>query len=131
MSERVGPIMRKQYFSLTEDLEEYLGTHERVAYITFGQMAVPSEEKITFVLRSLLESIESESLDAFLWETVFSGSQFPDSITTSSGTRYDVQDMFNHKNPHARMIKWAPQKCCTLASFYCSFCISSWAMILV
>jgi hypothetical protein len=110
MAEYVGPIMPKKYAPLTEDLEEYLNAHERVAYIAFGQVAVPSEEKIKFILRSLFESIESGSLDAFLWATVNFAGLFPESITTSSGTTYNVQDMFNRKNTHTRMIKWAPQK---------------------
>lgn len=109
MAEYVGPIIPKQYAPLTEDLEVFLNAHERVAYVAFGQTAVPSDENIKLILTGLLESLEAGSLDGFLWATVHSAGFFPDTITTSSGTTYDVQDMFNHKHPHARMIKWAPQ----------------------
>jgi hypothetical protein len=109
MAEYVGPIIPKQYTPLTQDLEEYLSAHERVAYVAFGQVAVPSDESIKLILTGLLESIEAGSLDGFLWATVHAAGFFPDTITTSSGTTYDVQDMSKHTSPHARMIKWAPQ----------------------
>lgn len=109
LSEHVGPIIPKKYKPLTGELEQYFSSHKRVAYIAFGQQAVPSEENIKLILTSLLESIETGVLDGFLWATVNSAGFFPDSVTTSSNTTYSVQEMFNHVNPHARMIKWAPQ----------------------
>ncbi|KAI7889146.1 uncharacterized protein EV154DRAFT_467773 [Mucor mucedo] len=109
LSEHIGPIIPKKYKPLTGELEQYFSSHERVAYIAFGQQAVPSEQNIRLILTGLLESIEAGTLDGFLWATVNSGGSFPDSITTSSNTTYNVLDMFSHANPHARMIKWAPQ----------------------
>ncbi|CAO3607354.1 unnamed protein product [Mucor hiemalis] len=109
LAEYVGPIIPKQYKPLTNDLKEYLDSHERVAYIAFGQNAVPTEKNIELILLGLLESLEAGYLDGFLWATVHSAGFFPDTITTASGTTYNVNDMINHVNPHARMIKWAPQ----------------------
>ncbi|GAN04448.1 UDP-glucosyl transferase family protein [Mucor ambiguus] len=107
--EYVGPIISKTYQPLTEDLKEYLDSHERVAYVAFGQMATPVEKDIYLILSGLLESIEQGRLDGFLWASVHAAGYFPDTITTSSNTTYNVQDMFNQRNPHARVIKWAPQ----------------------
>ena len=108
-SEYVGPIIPKQYKPLTSDLEAYLNSHKRVAYIAFGQTAVLSAKDIGLVLPSVLDSLEAGHFDGFLWATGNSTEYFPDTITSSSGTTYNVSDMFDHKNPHARMIEWSPQ----------------------
>ncbi|KAI8884111.1 glycosyltransferase family 1 protein [Backusella circina FSU 941] len=107
--EAVGPIMPKKYQPLDEDLKSYLDAHERVAYIAFGQNAAPSKDDIHVILTALMETIESGDLDGFLWATVHAGDRFPDYITTASNTKYNVLDMFQNKNPNARMVKWAPQ----------------------
>ncbi|KAF1802140.1 hypothetical protein V8B55DRAFT_1477376 [Mucor lusitanicus] len=107
--EYVGPIIPKTYQPLTEDLKAYLDSHERVAYVAFGQMATPVEKDIRLILSGLLENMEQGRLDGFLWASVHAGGFFPDTITTSSNTTYNVQDMFDQKSPHARVIKWAPQ----------------------
>ncbi|KAL0142477.1 hypothetical protein V8B55DRAFT_1498356 [Mucor lusitanicus] len=109
MAEFVGPIIPKHYKPLTPDLEAYLNAHERVAYVAFGHAATPSEKDIVLILSGLLESIERGDLDGFVWATVHAAGRFPDSITTSSGHVYSVKDMFDHVNPHAHMVKWAPQ----------------------
>lgn len=107
--EYIGPILPKNYNPLTDELENYLNTHERVAYIAFGQTATPSEKDIRLILTGLLESLEVGMLDGFLWATVHAEGRFPDTITTSSNTTYDIKDMLNQVHPHARLIKWAPQ----------------------
>lgn len=109
LAELIGPIIPKLYAPLNEDLETYLNSHERVAFISFGQNAVPSDQNIALILTSLLESLEGGLLDGFLWATVNSAEFFPETITTSSGLTYNIKDMFNQVNIHARMIKWAPQ----------------------
>lgn len=107
--EYVGPIIPKNYQPLSPELEEYLNAHDRVAYIAFGQIATPVEKDINLILTGLLENMEQGTLDGFLWASVHAAGFFPDTIVTSSNTTYNVQEMFNHKNPHARIIKWAPQ----------------------
>ncbi|KAG2207744.1 hypothetical protein INT47_011864 [Mucor saturninus] len=107
--EFVGPILPKKYKPLTPELADYLNSHQRVAYIAFGQMATPSRHNILLILTGLFESIEAGFLDGFIWATVNSAEFFPESVTSSSGTVYQVKDMLDHAHPHARMVKWAPQ----------------------
>ncbi|RCH78013.1 hypothetical protein CU098_002685, partial [Rhizopus stolonifer] len=107
--ELVGPIIPKQYAPLNEPLEQFLSTHKRVAYVAFGQTATPSEADIKLIMTTLLECIERDILDSFLWATVNAAGNLPDTITTSSGTVYHTQAMINHTNPHARFVSWAPQ----------------------
>ncbi|CAO3650932.1 unnamed protein product [Mucor fragilis] len=107
--EFIGPIIPATYPPLTDDLQMYLDAHERVAYIAFGQMATPVESDVELILTGLLESMEQGRLDGFLWATVHAAAFFPDTITTASNTTYAIQDMFSHKDPHARIIQWAPQ----------------------
>ncbi|KAI8636692.1 hypothetical protein BD408DRAFT_355160 [Parasitella parasitica] len=109
LAEFIGPIIPQQYKPLTDDLKTFLDAHQRVAYIAFGHAATPSESDIHLILSGLLESVERGYLDGFIWATVHAAGRFQESITTSSGTIYNVQDMFDHVNPHARMVKWAPQ----------------------
>ncbi|KAI8328225.1 hypothetical protein BD560DRAFT_494410 [Blakeslea trispora] len=82
--ELVGTILPKHYTPLTESLQTYLDAHKRIAYIAFGQMATPCEADVHLILTSLLESIERGYLDGFVWATVNSNSNFPDTITTAS-----------------------------------------------
>ncbi|KAI7878372.1 uncharacterized protein EV154DRAFT_525038 [Mucor mucedo] len=72
-------------------------------------MATPSRHNILLILTGLFESIEAGFLDGFIWATVNSAEFFPESVTSSSGTVYQVKDMLDHAHPHARMVKWAPQ----------------------
>lgn len=109
LAELVGPILPKTYNPLTEDLENYMNRHEKVAYIGFGQNAVPTKKDVNFLLSGLMESLELGYIDGFIWSTYNSNNLFPDTVTTSSGFTYNVQEMFNHTNPHARMMSWTPQ----------------------
>ncbi|KAG0170805.1 hypothetical protein DFQ28_011323 [Apophysomyces sp. BC1034] len=107
--EYVGPIIPRTYQPLTEDLKQYLDAHSRVAYIAFGQHASAKADSLTKILTALLENIEQGNLDGFLWATVLSTENFPETVTTSSKKTYVVADMFNNAELHARMVKWAPQ----------------------
>ncbi|KAG0172903.1 hypothetical protein DFQ30_009366 [Apophysomyces sp. BC1015] len=107
--EYVGPIIPRTYQPLTEDLKQYLDAHSRVAYVAFGQIATATADSLTKVLTALLENIEQGSIDGFLWATVLSTKNLPETVTTSSKKTYIVSDMFNNANPHARMVNWAPQ----------------------
>ncbi|KAI9353987.1 hypothetical protein BD770DRAFT_445314 [Pilaira anomala] len=109
LTEFVGPILSKQYQPLTEDLERYLNTHQHVAYIGFGQNAIPSKRDIQYILQGLMECLESGLIDGFIWSTYLSGPLFPKTISTSSGTRYNVEEMLNGTNLDARMMAWVPQ----------------------
>lgn len=51
--------------SLDSRVGRFLNAHQRVAYIAFGQNAIPSEQQISFILYGLLESIESGHIDGF------------------------------------------------------------------
>ncbi|CAO3584136.1 unnamed protein product [Absidia cylindrospora] len=65
----IGPILRRQYFELTDDLTTFLDAHDRVAYIAFGQHAVPTEEDTTFLVTALHHLLEHGYLDGILWAT--------------------------------------------------------------
>lgn len=112
--ELVGPILPKQYTPLTHDLKSYLDSHQRVAYVAFGQAATPSQSEIELILTSLLENIEMGALDGLIWAAVHAVDYFPATIHTSSGTIYQVQDFFDVKSnsavsDHVRIVQWAPQ----------------------
>ncbi|KAG2198133.1 hypothetical protein INT47_001531 [Mucor saturninus] len=101
MADYVDPIIPRQYEPLSGQLAEYMIVHKRMAYVAFGQAAVPSTENIRLVLMSLLESVEVGTFDGFLWSAVYSADFFPESITTASNTSYNMKDMFDFPNPYA------------------------------
>ncbi|KAI8887256.1 glycosyltransferase family 1 protein [Backusella circina FSU 941] len=107
--EMVGPIIPKTYTILEGELKDFMDKHKRVAYIAFGHNATPSKQEILLILTSLMETIESGDLDGFIWATVNAGALFPSQVTTSSNVTYNVLDMFENKNPDARLVKWSPQ----------------------
>jgi hypothetical protein len=106
--EMVGPILPRYYDPLTPELESFLNTHQRIIYIAFGQHAMSSFQDQTMLLTAILESIESNIYDGFLWATRHH-SNFPDTITTQSGSTYNIAAMFNASQTNTRFVKWAPQ----------------------
>ncbi|KAI9244530.1 hypothetical protein EDC94DRAFT_653910 [Helicostylum pulchrum] len=106
--EFVGPILPKSYSSLTLDLEDFLSTHKRVAYIAFGQHVSGKESDGTLVLTGLLESLESKLIDGIIWATRGEYDMFPSYITTQSNTTYDVQS-FRQGGKDILFLNWAPQ----------------------
>lgn len=90
LAEYVGTLIPKQYAPLTPELKKFLNTHQRVAYIAFGQNTIPSEQHINFILSALLESIEGGHIDGFLWAINHASGLFPYTFTIISGTTYNV-----------------------------------------
>ncbi|OBZ88258.1 UDP-glucuronosyltransferase 2B9 [Choanephora cucurbitarum] len=107
--ELIGPIMNKQYPPLTDSFKTFLDSHQRVAYIAFGQTATPSPKDATTILLSLLEGLEQGVLDGFIWSTVNSDDLFPETVKTKSGKVYHTQDIFAGTYPEIRMVTWSPQ----------------------
>ncbi|KAI8377906.1 uncharacterized protein BYT42DRAFT_572128 [Radiomyces spectabilis] len=107
--ELVGPIIPKRHNGLTPELLDFLNSHQRVAYVAFGQHAIPSKEDVQTVLTALTEAMEDGVLDGFVWSTVVSGDRFPSSITTSRNTTFSMDDMARQAHPHAWLMKWCPQ----------------------
>ncbi|KAF7723896.1 hypothetical protein EC973_001519 [Apophysomyces ossiformis] len=110
--EFVGPILTRTYDSLTEQLQQFLDTHPRVAYIAFGQHAVPTYADSTLLLTALFENIEQGTLDGFLWAGP--SDDFPSSVTTLSGKTYLIADLFTSNqtvtSKNALAVQWAPQQ---------------------
>ncbi|KAI8344700.1 hypothetical protein BC941DRAFT_341472 [Chlamydoabsidia padenii] len=72
LAEMVGPILRPHYANLSTDLADFLATHRRVAYVAFGQHAVPTEKDTEFLARSLTHQVDLGILDGILWATMAS-----------------------------------------------------------
>ncbi|KAI9025336.1 hypothetical protein CLU79DRAFT_803657 [Phycomyces nitens] len=107
--EFIGPIIPRKHQPLTNFLKSYLDTHQRIAYIAFGQHATPEIHDSRLILTAMFESIERGDLDGFVWATVHLKKDFPTSITTLSNTTYYYSDIIANKIPSARLVQWAPQ----------------------
>ncbi|KAI9274176.1 hypothetical protein BY458DRAFT_569913 [Sporodiniella umbellata] len=107
--EMVGPIMQRHYNPLTVELRNHLDQYNRILYIAFGQHAVASIKDLHSILTGIMEGIESEVYDGFLWSSRKGPEYFPKEIKTSSGTIYSVQTMFDGGYPNLRFESWVPQ----------------------
>lgn len=111
LSEYIGPVLATKYAPLTKELETYLENHQKVAYIAFGEKATPNTRQIVLMLRPLLESMESGRLDGFIWAVGDATGEFPETVTTSSNTTYNIRDILSNGGVHSdiRLMKYAPQ----------------------
>jgi hypothetical protein len=105
--EQVGPIIPKKYEPLDKQLETYLNSHKRIAYVAFGQHAKPAPKTVHFILTSLFEVYEAGDIDGIIWAG--SIKRFTQDIITASGKRYPATEILENKNTHVRFVKWAPQ----------------------
>ncbi|KAI9255986.1 hypothetical protein BY458DRAFT_519771 [Sporodiniella umbellata] len=106
----IGPVLAKSYPELNEELKSFLDQRKKVVYVGFGQMAIPSTEQITMILTAMLENMESNDLDGIIWSTRGIEHLFPDYITTSANTTYDIRTLFHSRqNGNIAFVNWAPQ----------------------
>lgn len=109
--EFVGPITTTQAPALTSELTGFMETHNKVAYVAFGQHAVVSPKDIDLLLRGLLEAYEAKELDGIIWATRGLEDEFPDTLTTTaSNITYNIQSFFqDNDSKDISFINWAPQ----------------------
>ncbi|KAL7313971.1 hypothetical protein PS15m_007636 [Mucor circinelloides] len=109
--EFVGPIIPKTATSvLSKDLSRFLTSHQRVAYIAFGQHAVSTESEITVLLAGLLEAYETGDIDGIIWSTRGLGDIFPTRLTTQSNTTYAIHEFMRQETANDIVfLDWAPQ----------------------
>lgn len=106
----IGPIMPSKYPKMDPVTLQFMSTHDKVAYIAFGHYATPSAAEFEKVLVALIDSVEADTIDGFIWATV-RVSDFPEIVTTSRGINMNVTDILHNseKYPHYKFAKWAPQ----------------------
>jgi hypothetical protein len=107
--ELVGPIMPKNYPDPSPELSSFLENHKRVAYVAFGQSVEIEQHEIIMILTALIDSMEQGALDSIIWAARNSRERFPTEIQSTTNTLYNVEELFNQKNPHIRFVTWAPQ----------------------
>ncbi|KAI8642720.1 hypothetical protein BD408DRAFT_366136 [Parasitella parasitica] len=110
--ELVGPIVPgKAAAKLSTDLDEFLRTHQKVAYVAFGQIAQATKADIILILTGLIESYEAKELDGIIWATRGIDKRlFPETIVSQSNTTYEVHSFFNnHQTSDIKFLAWAAQ----------------------
>ncbi|KAF1798556.1 hypothetical protein FB192DRAFT_1475545 [Mucor lusitanicus] len=63
----VGPVMTSKQKPLSHEEQAFLDSHSRVAYVAFGQYALPSKPEIELLMSSLLDQVERKQLDGIIW----------------------------------------------------------------
>ncbi|KAG1083175.1 hypothetical protein G6F42_022304 [Rhizopus arrhizus] len=91
-------------------MDQFLKTHQRVAYIAFGQHAVTNESELTLLLAGLLEAYEKGDIDGMIWSTRGLDGILPSVVTTRSNTTYDIHPhLHQDKFGDFAFLQWAPQ----------------------
>ncbi|KAG2179795.1 hypothetical protein INT43_003578, partial [Umbelopsis isabellina] len=106
----IGPIMQSKYPNMDFSTSQFLDTHQKVAYIAFGNHATPTPEEFAKILAALVDSVDSKVIDGFIWATV-KASTFPEVVQTAKGQQLNATDIIYNPNqyPHYKFLKWAPQ----------------------
>ncbi|KAG0927131.1 hypothetical protein G6F57_014930 [Rhizopus arrhizus] len=108
--ELIGPILPKAHPVLTDDLQQFLDSHQKVVYVAFGQIAVLRAEDIHLIMTSLLENKEAGKIDGILWSVRDMEHLFPETLQTRSGRVYHIRDLFDKKEGQDILfLEWAPQ----------------------
>ncbi|KAG1044389.1 hypothetical protein G6F43_011462 [Rhizopus delemar] len=108
--ELIGPIVPKTHPVLTDDLQQFLDSHQKVVYVAFGQHAVLSTEELGLIMSSMLENMETGDIDGILWSVRDMKHLFPETLQTRSGQVYRIRDLFDKKEGQSILfLEWAPQ----------------------
>lgn len=113
--ELVGPLLAKAYPGLDPEFEHYLATHQRVAYVAFGQHAVPDAFDVERVLTALAIQYEKGHIDGIIWSSRYAQ---PDRFATKLTTplrQYDLTGFFGTDKKEQGLLRdlmvtrWSPQ----------------------
>ncbi|KAG0904724.1 hypothetical protein G6F33_012713 [Rhizopus arrhizus] len=108
--ELIGPIVPKTRPVLTDDLQQFLDSHQKVVYVAFGQHSVLSTEELGLIMTSMLENMETDDIDGILWSVRDMEHLFPETLQTRSGRVYPIRDLFDKKEGQDILfLEWAPQ----------------------
>ncbi|KAG1135039.1 hypothetical protein G6F38_013097 [Rhizopus arrhizus] len=91
--ELIGPIVPKAHPVLTDDLQQFLDSHQKVVYVAFGQIAILRVDDIRLIMTSLLENKEAGKIDGILWSVRDMEHLFPETLQTRSGRVYHIRDL--------------------------------------
>ncbi|CAG8621513.1 7747_t:CDS:2, partial [Paraglomus occultum] len=115
MYREVGPIMSDKYPDLDTPLHEFLSTHEKTVYISFGSRAYLSPKNNGIILQSILESINAKIFDGAIWsfgQTTLD--DFPSTIILPTSNSVVNVSQILHAHPHIRVTKGLSQQFATL-----------------
>ncbi|KAI7902929.1 uncharacterized protein BX663DRAFT_472518 [Cokeromyces recurvatus] len=103
--EFIGPILHTKTAPLTQDLVDFLDSHNRVVYVAFGQHAIATTEDLNLIMNALLNTYKNGDIDGIIWATRHLN--FPPYFKISNVT-YDLGSFYgNHSD--ILFLSWAPQ----------------------
>ncbi|EPB85509.1 hypothetical protein HMPREF1544_07692 [Mucor circinelloides 1006PhL] len=118
LTHMVGPIMTSKQKPLSREEQAFLDSHSRIAYVAFGQYAVPLKHEIELLMSSLLDQVERKQLDGIIWvglkeQVAKYESQNPNTVwkfTTTASTFDLPAPLFdNNLSQDVFMPSWANQ----------------------
>lgn len=101
----IGPVMRADYPALDTTTLDFLSCHNSVAYIAFGQHAIPSNNDVQMIMQILISFLELNIIDGIIWAHL-NKDQLPSHIKTPTNI-YSSFNISHHQ--HIYLPTWAPQ----------------------
>ncbi|TQW02596.1 UDP-glucosyl transferase family protein [Cordyceps javanica] len=120
----VGPILSETFPGLTEQLQEFLSSRQRVVYISMGTHVLMPHDRFCHVLRGCLAALNVGKIDGVIWavesknrsQLIFSelvaGSMLgaTDTDNTNHLGTATVGDLLNNAHPSVLFLEFAPQR---------------------
>ncbi|KAI7896537.1 uncharacterized protein EV154DRAFT_434512 [Mucor mucedo] len=115
LTHMVGPVLSAKQKELTAEEAQFLDSHKKVAYVAFGQVAVPNKREIEILASALLDQVERHQLDGVIWVGLKRHIALNDdgsswSIKTSKRTMtFTTAMLIDYLSKHVFMPNWASQ----------------------
>lgn len=115
LTHMVGPVFSAKQKELGQDEAVFLNSHSKVAYVAFGQVAVPNKREIEILASAVLDQIQQKQLDGAIWvglkrhvSLAGDGSKWTLNTSTSH-QEFSTEEFLNHLEKYVLMPMWASQ----------------------
>lgn len=115
LTHMVGPVFSAKQKDLSQEEAQFLNSHQKVAYVAFGQVAVPNKREIEILASALLDQVERQQLDGVMWVGLkrhisLADDEAPWTIkTTQKNMTFTAAKFIDYLSKHVFMPTWASQ----------------------
>ncbi|RMZ75535.1 hypothetical protein DV738_g5437, partial [Chaetothyriales sp. CBS 135597] len=105
----VGPILSDSFPPLDQELQEFLGRHQRVIYVAFGTHVLLTSDKIDKLTAGLDAALNAGHVDGILWALKPISRSRMDTVSAPvNGLTYG--QLFTKTHPDWLFVDYAPQR---------------------
>jgi hypothetical protein len=104
----IGPILPDTAPTLSEDLEPFFDSHQKILYIAFGSLIKFKNELSTNMLEHFQRLLNDGWIDGIVWGGMANTKEFPKTYTVDS-VEYSTKPILDGTHEQFKLLKWAPQ----------------------